>query len=87
MLWYAVDVDNVPSMFWSTICDMDEVLDNINFPSDVDGIAQLVDNWAKTRENKHRFAMSMGTTLAIDSFVIKIIKPNATNIKGQEVTA
>jgi hypothetical protein len=29
----------------------------------------------------------MGTTLAIDSFVIKIIKPNATNIKGQEVTA
>jgi hypothetical protein len=52
MIWYAVDVNTVPSLFWSTICDIHEALDNINFPSDADGIAQLVDNWVKAR-NKH----------------------------------
>jgi hypothetical protein len=44
MIWYAVDVNAVPSIFWSTIFDIDEALDNINFPSDADEIAQLVDN-------------------------------------------
>jgi hypothetical protein len=24
MIWYAVDVNTVPSLFWSTICDIDE---------------------------------------------------------------
>jgi hypothetical protein len=47
MIWYAVDVNSVPSIFWSTICDIDEALDYINFPSDSDGTAQLVENWAR----------------------------------------
>jgi hypothetical protein len=51
MIWCAVDVNTVPSIFWATICDIDEALDNINVPSDADGMAQLVDNWAKKREN------------------------------------
>jgi hypothetical protein len=87
MIWYAVDVNTVPSIFWATICDIDEALDNINFPSDADGIAQLVDNWAKKQENKHRFATNMGTALAVDGFVTEIIKPNAADLNGQEVTA
>jgi hypothetical protein len=45
MIWYAVDVNSVPAIFWSTGCDIDEALDNINFPSDRAGIAQQVDNW------------------------------------------
>jgi len=87
MIWYTVDVNTVPSIFWATICDIDEALDNINFPTDADGIAQLVDNWAKKRENKHGFATNMGTALAVDGFVIEIIKPNADDLNGQEVTA
>jgi hypothetical protein len=46
-----------------------------------------VDNWAKKRENKHGFATNMGTALAVDGFVIEIIKPNADDLNGQEVTA
>jgi hypothetical protein len=87
VIWYAIDVNTVPSIFWSTICDIDEALDNINFLSDADGIAQLVDNWAKKREKKHVFAANMVTVLAVDGFVIEIIKCNAANLNGQEVTA
>jgi hypothetical protein len=84
---YAVDVNTVPSIFWSTICGIDEALDNINFPTDADGIAQLVYNCAKNRQNKHGFATNMGTALGVDGFVIEIIKPNAADLNSQEVAA
>jgi hypothetical protein len=87
VIWYVINVNTVPSILWSTICDISDALDNINFLSDADGTAQLVDNWAKKRENKHGFATNMGTTLAVDGFVIKIIKSNAADLNGQEVTA
>jgi len=87
MIWYAVDVNTVPSIFWATICDIDGALDNINFPSDADGMAQLVGNWAKKRENNHGFATNIGTVLSVDGFVIEIIKPNTAVLNGQEVTA
>ncbi len=56
MIWYSVDVNTVPSIFWSTICAINEALDNIYFPSDANGIVQLVGNWAKKRKNQHGFA-------------------------------
>jgi hypothetical protein len=59
----------------------------MNFLSDADGIAQLLDTWAKKRENKHRSTTNMGTALAVDGFVVEIIKPNAADLNGQEVTA
>jgi len=31
MIWYGVEVRSVPGIFWKTICDIDEALDNINF--------------------------------------------------------
>ena len=87
MIWYAVDVNSVPAIFWSTVCDIDEALDSINFPFDRAGIAQVVDNWALKRENKHGFSTNMGAALAVDGFVIEIIKPSAADLNGQEVTA
>jgi len=46
MIWYAVEVRSVPGIFWRTICDLDEAVDNINFPTDEVGLMQLVDNWS-----------------------------------------
>ena len=44
-----------------------------------------MDNWVKKKENKHGFATNMGTALAVDGFVIEIIKLNAADLNGQEV--
>ncbi len=71
----------------STICDIDEAINNINFPSDTAGIAKLVDNWAAKRKKKHGFAMNMATALAVDGFVIEIVKPSAADLNGQDITA
>jgi hypothetical protein len=46
-----------------------------------------VDSWALKRENKHGFSTNIGTALAVDGFVIEIIKPDAADSNGQEVTA
>jgi hypothetical protein len=39
MIWYAVNENSVPAIFWSTVFEINEALDNINFPSDRAGIA------------------------------------------------
>jgi hypothetical protein len=31
MIWYAVSLDSIPEIFWSTICEIDEAIDNIIF--------------------------------------------------------
>jgi len=41
MIWYGVSLDSIPEIFWSTICDIDEAIDNINFPSDSLGVMKL----------------------------------------------
>ena len=46
---------------------------------------QLVDNWAAKRKDRHGFTTNMGTGLALDGFVIEILKPNAKDLNGQEV--
>jgi hypothetical protein len=46
MIWYAVDVRSVPGIFWQTVCDIDEAIENINFPTDEVGLMHLVDNWS-----------------------------------------
>ena len=46
MIWYAVDVRSVPRLFWQTVCDIDEAIDNINFPTDEVGLMQLVHHWS-----------------------------------------
>jgi hypothetical protein len=86
MIWYGVEVRSVPGIFWRTICDIDEALDNINFPTDEVGVRQIVDNWAAKRRDRHRFASNMGTALAVDGFVIETVKPDAKDLDGQEVS-
>jgi hypothetical protein len=34
MIWYGVEIRSVPALFWKTVCDIDDALDNINFPMD-----------------------------------------------------
>jgi hypothetical protein len=41
MIWYGVEVKSVPGIFWRTVCDIDDALDNINFPTDEAGIQQV----------------------------------------------
>jgi hypothetical protein len=72
--------------FRRTICDIDEALDNINFPTDEAGVRQIVDNWAAKRRDCHGFASKMGTSLAVDGFVIETVKPDAKDLDGQEVS-
>jgi len=35
--------------FWETICDIDESVDNINFPMEEVSLMQLSENWARKR--------------------------------------
>jgi hypothetical protein len=86
MIWYGVEVKSVPGIFWRTVCDIDDALDNINFPTDEAGIQQVVDNWAAKRRERHGFATNMGTALAVDGFVIETVKPDAKDLNGQEVS-
>jgi len=86
MIWYGVEIRSVPALFWQTICDMDDALDNIRFPTDEQGIRQVVDNWSAKRKDRHGFATNMGTALAVDGFVIEIVKPDAKDLNGQEVS-
>jgi hypothetical protein len=44
MILYGVEVRSVPGIFRRTVCDINEAVDNINFPADEIGIMQLVDN-------------------------------------------
>jgi hypothetical protein len=67
------------------VCDIDEAIDNINFPTDEVGLMQLVDNWSAKQKDRHGFSTNMGTALAVDGFVIKTIKPDAKHLQGQEV--
>jgi hypothetical protein len=85
MIWYAVDVRSVPGIFWRTVCNIDESIDNINFPTDEVGLMQLVDNWSAKRKDRHGFTTNTGTALTIDGFVIETIKPDAKHLQGQEV--
>jgi hypothetical protein len=44
MILYGVEVRSVPGIFRRKVCDINEAVDNINFPADEIGIMQLVDN-------------------------------------------
>jgi len=85
MVWYGVHVRSVSDIFWRTICDIDESIDNINFPIDPNEIMQLVNNWATKRKDRHGFTTNMGTAVALDGFVIEIIKPDVNDLNGQDV--
>jgi hypothetical protein len=85
MIWYAVEVRSVPGIFWWTICDIDEAVDSINFPTDGVGLMHLVDNWSAKRKDRHGFTTNMGTALAVDGFVIETVKPDAKHLQGQDV--
>jgi hypothetical protein len=43
-MWYAVEIQSISRICWRTICDIDDALDNINFPTEDVGLMQLVDN-------------------------------------------
>jgi hypothetical protein len=84
MIWYAVEIQSVSLIFWQTICDIDDAINNINFPTDEAGLMQLVDNWAAKHKDCHGFTTNMGTALAVDGFIIEIVKPDAKDLHGQE---
>jgi len=46
----------------------------------------MVDDWASKRKDRHGFATNLGTALAIDGFVIEIIKPTVEELKGKKVS-
>jgi hypothetical protein len=46
---------------------------------------QLVDNWSAKQKDRHGFTSNMGTALAVDGFVIKMVKPDAKQLQGQDV--
>jgi len=85
MIWYAVEVRSVSGIFWRMIYDIDEAVDNLNFPTDEVGRMQLVDNWSAKRKDHHGFTTNMGTALAVDGFVIETVKPYAKRLQGQDV--
>jgi len=85
MIWYCVEIRSVPALFWKTVCDIDDALDNINFPMDETELMQLVNNWSAKHKDCHGFTTNMGTALAVDDFVIETVKPDAKHLNGQEV--
>jgi hypothetical protein len=78
-----MEVRSAPGIFWKTICDIDEALDNSNFFTDEPGIRQIVDNWAAKRKDRHGLASNMGTALAVDGFVTETVKPDSKDLDGQ----
>jgi hypothetical protein len=85
MIWYGVEVRSVPGIFRRKVCDINEAVDNINFPADEIGIMQLVDNWSEKCKDCHGFTTNMGTAMAVDGFDIVTNKPEAKDLNGQEV--
>ncbi len=86
MIWYGVSIRSIPALFWETICDVDEAVDNVNFPMETLGIMQVADNWARRRKERHGFTTNMGTVLTVDGYDIEMKKPAATELDGQEVS-
>jgi len=74
------------SCFGKLFCDIDDALDNINFPMDEPELVQLENNWSAKHKDRHGFTTNMGTALVVDGFVIETVKPDAKHLNGQEVT-
>ncbi len=53
MIWYGVSICSIPALFWETLCDIDEAVDNINFHMETLGILQVADNWARKRKERN----------------------------------
>ena len=85
IIWYGVHVRSVHDIFWRTVCDIDEAIDNINLPINRNEIMQLVDNWAAKRKDRHGFVTNMGIAVALNGFVIEIIQPDVNDLNEQEV--
>jgi len=85
MIWYGVEIRSVPALFWKTVCDIGDALDNINFPMDETELMQLVNNWSAKHKDGHGFTTNMGTALAVDGVVTETVKPDAKHLNGQEV--
>lgn len=72
MIWFGVSPDSIPYIFWSTICEIDEAINSINFSSDKLGLMKLVNDWSKKHRDHHGFTTNMSTALALDGFVLKL---------------
>jgi hypothetical protein len=86
MIWYAVEIRSVPRIFWRTICDIDDAVDNINFPTNEGSIMQVVENGSAKQRDHHGFATNLDTALAVDGFTIERVKLDAKDLNGQEVS-
>jgi hypothetical protein len=82
-VWYGVAINTIHSLFWKTICQIDRLLDNIKLPlaCEHNKFALLVNQWAKKRIHRHGFPANYRPLLAIDGFVIEIIKPSGTSLE------
>jgi hypothetical protein len=45
--------------FWMTVCLIDQALNNVYFPQETIGIAQVLHDWAIKSEARHGFASKM----------------------------
>ncbi len=41
MIWYVASLKSIPEIFWSSIYEIDEAVDNINIPPDTVGVMKL----------------------------------------------
>ncbi len=64
---------------------IDEALENINFPQDAIGIAQMANGWAMKQEATHGFAANKRTAIALDGFVMEIKKPDGAALNGKDI--
>jgi hypothetical protein len=65
------------------VCNIEESVDNINFPMEEVSLMQLSENWARKRRERPGFTTKMGTVLALDGYVVEIKKPTAVDLGGE----
>jgi DDE superfamily endonuclease len=85
-IWYQVDVNSVHSIFWNTICLINEAIDIINLPMDDNALQNIINSWSVERIRRHTVDTMYGTMLAVDGFVLQIKKPSPKSLNGKDVS-
>jgi DDE superfamily endonuclease len=65
---------------------IDAAIENINLPIDTAGVQKMVHSWAHKICKRHGFASNFGTLLALDGFVLEIIKPSPKSLLNKDVS-
>jgi hypothetical protein len=71
--------------FWMTVCLIDQALNNVYFPQETKGIAQVLHDWAIKSEARHGFASKMWTAMAVDGFVMENKQHDGSALNGKDI--